>query len=137
MQKIDRILDIDRRRLGASGYVFASPDIVMALRTMKKNDGPSAVVVGRPLDEKAGRSNTRKFSYLLCADAELVKEPVDAGPERLRGVVWNRMEKPKVTPVNAPKKPESLKKAKTAEPMKKTKATAKSKTVGKPQKARK
>jgi SAM-dependent methyltransferase len=145
MQKIDRILDIDRRRLGASGYVFASPDIVMALRTMKNTDGPSAVVVGRPLDEKAGRNNSRKFSYLLCTDAGLVKEPVDAGSERLRGVVWNRMEKPKVTPVNAPKKPEPVKKAKAVEPAKKSKTVSRpdkavsrpGKAVSKPQKTRK
>jgi SAM-dependent methyltransferase len=134
MQKIDRILEIDRRRLGASGYVFASPDIVMALRTMKNTDGPSAVVVGRPLDEKAGRSNTRKFSYLLCTDAGLVKEPVDAGPERLRGVVWQRMEKPKVTPVNAPKKPAV---EKTPSSAKKSAPAKKSKTVSKPHKTRK
>lgn len=111
MQKIDRILDIDRRRLGASAYVFASPDIVMALRMREHKDNPSAVVVGRPLDEKAGRGNTRKFSYLLCTDEGLVKEPVDAGPERLRGVAWQRMEKPKVTPVGT--KPAAPKKSKT------------------------
>jgi hypothetical protein len=101
---------------------------------MKNTDGPSAVVVGRPLDEKAGRSNTRKFSYLLCTDAGLVKEPVDAGPERLRGVVWQRMEKPKVTPVNAPKKPAV---EKTPSSAKKSAPAKKSKTVSKPHKTRK
>jgi hypothetical protein len=30
----------------------------------------------------------------------LTKEKEDAGAERLRGVVWQRMEKPRVTPVN-------------------------------------
>jgi len=100
MTKIDRILDIDRRRLGASAYLFASPDIVMALRTFKHTDGNQSVVVGRPLDEKAGRHNTRKFNYLLCTLDGLTKEAEDAGAERLRGVVWQRMEKPVVTPVN-------------------------------------
>lgn len=102
MEKIDRILDIDRRRIGASAYLFASPDIAMALRTFKNAEGHQgdAIVVGRPLDEKAHRSDTRKFNYLLCTAADgLVKEPTDAGPERLRGVVWERMEKPVVTPV--------------------------------------
>ncbi|WP_141731286.1 small ribosomal subunit Rsm22 family protein [Oligoflexus tunisiensis] len=102
MPKIDRILGIDRHRLGASAYVFVSPDIAMALRTLKNTEGPDAVVVGRPLDEKAARGS-RKFNYLLCTDEGLIKEPVDAGPERLRGVVWKRMEKPKVTPVTAQK----------------------------------
>jgi SAM-dependent methyltransferase len=130
MQKIDRILDIDRRRLGASAYLFASPDVVMALRTLKNTDAPSAVVVGRPLDEKAGRHNTRKFSYLLCTDEGLIKEPMDAGPERLRGVVWQRMEKPKVTPVSELKK--------TGAPSKKSVGSVKkSKAVSKPQKTRK
>ncbi len=128
MQKVDRILDIDRQRIGATAFLFASPDIVMALRSARNIDALNeAVVVGRPLEQKTGRATgSRKFSYLLCSAEGLAKEPVDAGSERLRGVLWQKKEKPVVTPISkirtptaAPKKlvanktPEKPKKSKT------------------------
>jgi hypothetical protein len=104
MQKVDKILDIDRQRIGASAYLFASPDIAMALRSFKNKEVEhETVVVGRPLDEKSARGNTRKFNYLLCGKDGLDKAPPDYGSERLRGVVWKKMERPVVTPVGPPR----------------------------------
>lgn len=142
MEKIDRILDIDRRRIGASAFLLASPDVAMALRTFKKSDAaPEAIVVGRPLDEKAGRMNARRFNYLLCSTEGLTKVPEDAGSERLRGVVFEKVEQPKITltsgqTLTVKKKPLGRPRKPAAAAAKKATAKKTSRPVSKPQKSR-
>ena len=68
-QKVDRILEIDRQRIGATAFLFASPDIVTALRAarLQRKIRTDAIVVWRPAEQKAAPSKYRKFSYLLCS----------------------------------------------------------------------
>ncbi len=83
---VDKILKVERHRLGASAYIFASPDLVEAMAALDPVAAtrPQAVVVGRPLDP-SDRRRQPTFEYLLCTPGGLVKEKPGEGPELLRG----------------------------------------------------
>lgn len=84
----DRILSIDRHRIGCSAYVFVSPDVALALQTQEAPRSEE-VIVGRPLTPSRN-PQSREFDYLLCTENGLQKsKPVpDASgqiQELLRG----------------------------------------------------
>lgn len=83
MKKIDRILKIDRQRIGVSAYVFVSPDVYQEL----ENARHEAVVVGRPIDRQARNPMHSEKSYLLCQpEPGLTKEKAGKDAiELLRG----------------------------------------------------
>ena len=79
MRNVDKILEIDRHRIGCAAYVFVSPDWLKGFAT-----SPESIVVGRPLDRNASL-HSRKFSYLLCSEDGLQKVEPGSGQELFRG----------------------------------------------------
>ncbi len=103
MREVDRMLKIDRHRIGCSAYVFASPDVAVSLQTQKATRSES-IVVGRPLTQTRSK-NSREFEYLLCTPEGLSKqkpEPASDGGvnELLRG---QTLSKPALDPKFLPK----------------------------------
>ncbi len=79
VRNVDKILEIDRHRIGCAAYVFVSPDMVTSFP-----QAAESVVVGRPLDKNAS-IHSRKFSYLLCSEDGLHKAEPQEGLELMRG----------------------------------------------------
>ena len=81
LQKVDKILDIQRGRIGSASFVMATPALAAEwqLESFDKN-----VIVGRPIARKHPRYPT--FSYLLCTPSGLTKtKPVPKGLTGFRG----------------------------------------------------
>ncbi|MCX6129508.1 MAG: hypothetical protein NTX25_10655, partial [Proteobacteria bacterium] len=143
MQKVDKILEIDRQRIGATAFLLASPDVAEALQKFRRTEiKDQAIVVGRPLDAKSARGNFKKFEYLLCGADGLSKQAADMGAERLRGVVWQKLEQVVVSPISKIR-PSGTQTIKVIEPnkdmnknakAKKSKQASSSKSVGSPAK---
>lgn len=107
MNAVDKILKVERHRLGCSAYVFASPDLAEALARHRGAESPreEAIVVGRPLKQSAPK-NSRAFEYLLCTSEGLAKENFDpSGPELLRGQTWAKPGVRSTLPIKKPIKP--------------------------------
>lgn len=107
VNQIDKILRIERHRLGCAAYVFASPDLFQALVEKNPSLGTreESIVVGRPLKPSAN-PQSRSYEYLLCESEGLRKENPSIGPELLRGQTWNK-------PSSGEAKPKVEAKAKT------------------------
>jgi hypothetical protein len=88
MRTIDRLLEIDRQRIGCSAYLFVSPDLEQNL-LVRRPGTSQEIVVGRPLLPR-GRDPRRDFDYLLCSPDGLGKKKPESGPELLRGQTWSK-----------------------------------------------
>lgn len=104
---VDRILKIDRHRIGCSAYVFVSPDVALALEAHRARRSEE-VVVGRPLTPSRNQSS-REFEYLLCTETGLVKQKPQAHPsgEKLELLRGQTLAKPLSD--GAPQKPGPIK----------------------------
>ena len=91
IKKVDKILKIDRQRIGVSGYVFISPDLIEEGHVkLGKQDN---VVVGRPVEKASRDPMLAQKSYLLCAP-EVSIDKVKASRhkvELLRGQIYRDM----------------------------------------------
>ncbi len=91
VKKVDKILKIDRQRVGVGAYIFVSPDLIEAGRVkLGKTD---SVVVGRPVERAAKDPALAQKSYLLCAP-EVSLDKVKASPQKielLRGQYYKDM----------------------------------------------
>ncbi len=99
VKKVDKILKIDRQRIGVSAYILVSPDLIE--KGHVKLGAQGAVVVGRPVERASRDPKLQQKSYLLCEpEVDLGKIKVGKGTiELLRGQLYRDV------PVRA-KKPE-------------------------------
>ncbi len=114
VRNVDKILEIDRHRIGCAAYVFVSPDMIKDFRQ------PASIVVGRPLDRNASM-HSRKFEYLLCSEDGLSKATPGEGLELMRGQTFDPVKerastKPKVPKAEAKPTPEAKPKADARKP---------------------
>lgn len=88
VKKVDKILKIDRQRIGVSAYVFVSPDLIEGGHV--KVSAVGSVVVGRPVDRASKDPRLTQKSYLLCApEVDLDKVKIGKGTvELLRGQIY-------------------------------------------------
>ncbi|RZA23478.1 MAG: hypothetical protein EOP10_12645 [Proteobacteria bacterium] len=88
IKKVDKILKIDRQRIGVSAYVFVSPDLIEEGHIKMSPTG--SVVVGRPVEKAARDPRLQQKSYLLCEpEVDLGKIKIGKGTiELLRGQVY-------------------------------------------------
>ncbi len=118
VKKVDRILKIDRQRIGVSAYVFVSPDLIEDGHVKLGKEG--SIVVGRPVEKASRDPMLEQKSYLLCAP-EVSIDKVKASRhkvELLRGQIYRDMpdieRKPKAAegsprPLQKPRNPNALK----------------------------
>lgn len=91
VKKVDRILKIDRQRIGVSAYVFVSPDLIEEGHVKLGKEG--SIVVGRPVEKASRDPLLETKSYLLCAP-EWSIDKVKASRfkvELLRGQIYRDM----------------------------------------------
>ncbi|MBC7660470.1 MAG: hypothetical protein H7249_12300 [Chitinophagaceae bacterium] len=120
VKKVDRILKIDRARIGVSAYVFVSPDLIEDGHVKLGKEG--SIVVGRPVEKASRDPLLETKSYLLCAP-EVSIDKVKASRfkvELLRGQIYRDMpdieRKPKAPegaprPLQKPRNPGAVKRA--------------------------
>lgn len=105
VKKVDKILKIERQRIGVSAYIFVSPDLIEDGHVKVASMGP--VVVGRPVEKASRDPRMAQKSYLLCEpDVDLGKVKIGKGTiELLRGQLYRDV------PVRVAKSPEGEEKA--------------------------
>lgn len=88
VKKVDKILKIDRQRIGVSAYVFVSPDLIESGHVKLGTVG--SVVVGRPVEKASRDPRLEQKSYILCApEVSLDKVKIGKGTiELLRGQIY-------------------------------------------------
>lgn len=91
VKKVDKILKIDRQRIGVAAYVFVSPDVYQELEKARHE----AVVVGRPVDRQTKNPLHSTKSYLLCQpEPGLTKQKAEKEDiELLRGQFYRAVKK--------------------------------------------
>jgi hypothetical protein len=76
MERLDKLLHVNRSRFATSGYLFVNPE---AQQLMRAPVDRGQVVVGRPTIDVNGR-----YEYLLCTGSDIKRSPGDM-LEQLRG----------------------------------------------------
>ena len=97
VEKVDKLLDIQRARVGSSCFLMVTPALADAWKL--STPAPKSVVVGRPIARKHPKYPT--YCYLLCTQSGLTKtKPVPRSLSGLRGELLDEVQE-KVTPTAA------------------------------------